>query len=386
MNIIVLAGGNSTEREVSIASGQGVCKALRERNHKAVLLDPYFGASQKEENLFPTEYDVDKAADAMREMSSKLEETMKTRKGFFGPNVLEICKEADIVFLALHGANGEDGKVQSVLDLMGIKYTGSGPLSSGMAMDKGITKMVFEAKGVPTPKGITLEKGKCSSQLADYGMGFPVIVKPCCGGSSVGVCIANNQTEYQAALLEAFSYENEVVVEQFITGREFSVAVVDGKAYPVIEIAPLQGFYDYKNKYQAGSCVETCPADLSSALTKEMQKYAEMGYKALNLQAYARLDFLMDDEGNMYCLEANTLPGMTPTSLIPQEGTILRFLSIKRNGIHQNIFSGAITDCQKFLCCADCLIAFRYTLLQWCFLFRFHFRTRWSYAFCWHCL
>lgn len=319
MNIIVLAGGNSTEREVSIASGQGVCKALRERNHKAVLLDPYFGASQKEENLFPTEYDVDKAADAMREMSSKLEETMKTRKGFFGPNVLEICKEADIVFLALHGANGEDGKVQSVLDLMGIKYTGSGSLSSGMAMDKGITKMVFEAKGVPTPKGITLEKGKCSSQLADYGMGFPVIVKPCCGGSSVGVCIANNQTEYQAALLEAFSYENEVVVEQFITGREFSVAVVDGKAYPVIEIAPLQGFYDYKNKYQAGSCVETCPADLSSALTKEMQKYAEMGYKALNLQAYARLDFLMDDEGNMYCLEANTLPGMTPTSLIPQE-------------------------------------------------------------------
>ena len=319
MNIIVLAGGNSTEREVSIASGQGVCKALRERNHKAVLLDPYFGASQKEENLFPTEYDVDKAADAMREMSSKLEETMKTRKGFFGPNVLEICKEADIVFLALHGANGEDGKVQSVLDLMGIKYTGSGPLSSGMAMDKGITKMVFEAKGVPTPKGITLEKGKCSSQFADYGMGFPVIVKPCCGGSSVGVCIANNQTEYQAALLEAFSYENEVVVEQFITGREFSVAVVDGKAYPVIEIVPLQGFYDYKNKYQAGSCVETCPADLSSALTKEMQKYAEMGYKALNLQAYARLDFLMDDEGNMYCLEANTLPGMTPTSLIPQE-------------------------------------------------------------------
>ena len=292
---------------------------VRQRNHKAVLLDPYFGASKKEENLFPAEYDVDKAADTMREMSSKLEETMKTRKGFFGPNVLEICKEADIVFLALHGANGEDGKVQSVLDLMGIKYTGSGPLSSGMAMDKGITKMVFEAKGVPTPKGITLEKGKCSSQLADYGMGFPVIVKPCCGGSSVGVCIANNQTEYQAALLEAFSYENEVVVEQFITGREFSVAVVDKKAYPVIEIAPLQGFYDYKNKYQAGYCVETCPAEISSALTKEMQKYAEMGYEALNLQAYARLDFLMDDEGNMYCLEANTLPGMTPTSLIPQE-------------------------------------------------------------------
>lgn len=259
----------------------------------------------------------------MRKQSSNLEEVMKTRKEFFGPHVLEICQKADIVFLALHGANGEDGKVQSVLDLMGIKYTGCGPLSSGMAMDKGITKMVFEAKGVPTPKGMTLEKGECSSYLSDYGMDFPVIVKPCCGGSSVGVCIAHNQQEYGAALMEAFSYENQVVVEQFITGREFSVAVVDGKAYPVIEIAPLEGFYDYKNKYSAGSCVETCPADLSASLTKEMQMYAEKGYEALNLQAYARLDFLMEEDGSMYCLEANTLPGMTPTSLIPQEASVI---------------------------------------------------------------
>ena len=206
---------------------------------------------------------------------------------------------------------------------MGIKYTGCGPLSSGMAMDKGITKMVFEAKGVPTPKGMTLEKNDCSSYLSDYGMDFPVIVKPCCGDSSVGVCIAHNQQEYKAALMEAFSYENQVVVEQFITGREFSVAVVDGKAYPVVEIAPLEGFYDYKNKYSAGSCVETCPADLSASLTKEMQMYAEKGYEALNLQAYARLDFLMEEDGSMYCLEANTLPGITPTSLIPQEARVI---------------------------------------------------------------
>ena len=226
-------------------------------------------------------------------------------------------------FLALHGSNGEDGKVQSVFDLMGIPYTGSGPLSSGMAMDKGITKMVFEAKGVPTPKGVTLQKGKCSSELADYDMDFPVIVKPCCGGSSVGVCIAKNQEEYETALEESFSYENEAVVEQFIEGREFSVAVVDGKAYPVIEIAPLQGFYDYKNKYEAGSTIETCPAEISESLTREMQRYAEQGYKALGLQAYGRLDFIMDKDGNMYCLEANTLPGMTPTSLIPQEAKVL---------------------------------------------------------------
>ena len=323
MNIVVLAGGNSTEREVSISSGQGVCQALRERNHKAILVDAYFGKESMDGELFSEKYDTEQAAAWMRSQSSSLEEVMKTRKEFFGPHVLEICQKADIVFLALHGANGEDGKVQSVLDLMGVKYTGCGPLSSGMAMDKGITKMVFEAKGIPTPKGMTLEKNDCSSYLSDYGMDFPVIVKPCCGGSSVGVCIAHNQQEYKAALMEAFSYENQVVVEQFITGREFSVAVVDGKAYPVIEIAPLEGFYDYKNKYSAGSCVETCPADLSASLTKEMQMYAEKGYEALNLQAYARLDFLMEENGSMYCLEANTLPGMTPTSLIPQEASVI---------------------------------------------------------------
>lgn len=323
MNIVVLAGGNSTEREVSISSGQGVCQALRERNHKAILVDAYFGKESMDGELFSEKYDTEQAAAWMRSQSSSLGEVMKTRKGFFGPHVLEICQKADIVFLALHGANGEDGKVQSVLDLMGVKYTGCGPLRSGMAMDKGITKMVFEAKGIPTPKGMTLEKNDCSSYLSDYGMDFPVIVKPCCGGSSVGVCIAHNQQEYKAALMEAFSYENQVVVEQFITGREFSVAVVDGKAYPVIEIAPLEGFYDYKNKYSAGSCVETCPADLSASLTKEMQMYAEKGYEALNLQAYARLDFLMEEDGSMYCLEANTLPGMTPTSLIPQEASVI---------------------------------------------------------------
>ena len=323
MNIVVLAGGNSTEREVSISSGQGVCQALRERNHKAILVDAYFGKESMDGELFSEKYDTEQAAAWMRSQSSSLGEVMKTRKEFFGPHVLEICQKADIVFLALHGANGEDGKVQSVLDLMGVKYTGCGPLSSGMAMDKGITKMVFESKGIPTPKGMTLEKNDCSSYLSDYGMDFPVIVKPCCGGSSVGVCIAHNQQEYKAALMEAFSYENQVVVEQFITGREFSVAVVDGKAYPVIEIAPLEGFYDYKNKYSAGSCVETCPADLSASLTKEMQMYAEKGYEALNLQAYARLDFLMEEDGSMYCLEANTLPGMTPTSLIPQEASVI---------------------------------------------------------------
>ena len=152
---------------------------------------------------------------------------------------------------------------------------------------------------------------------------FPCIVKACCGGSSVGVCIARDEKEYAAAKEEAFRYDKEVVIEQFITGREFSVGVMDGEALPVIEIAPKQGFYDYKNKYQAGSTVETCPAELSDEQTKQMQAIAEKVFAALRLKNYARMDFMMDETGNMYCLEANTLPGMTPMSLLPQEAAAI---------------------------------------------------------------
>lgn len=177
--------------------------------------------------------------------------------------------------------------------------------------------------GVPTPAGTSMEKASCVRNPEELGMEFPVVVKTCCGGSSVGVYIANDQKEYEEALDNAYSYEDEVVVEEYVKGREFSVAVVDGKAYPVIEIAPLQGFYDYKNKYQPGSTVETCPAEISDELTEKMQRHAEAGAKALSLEAYSRLDFIMKENGDMYCLEANTLPGMTPTSLIPQEAKVL---------------------------------------------------------------
>ena len=148
---------------------------------------------------------------------------------------------------------------------------------------------------------------------------FPCVVKACCGGSSVGVAMANDAEEYEEAKKEAFLYDDEVVVEEYIKGREFSVGVMDGVALPVIEIAPLQGFYDYKNKYQAGSAIETCPAELSAEKTEEMQEYAEKAFKILRLKNYARMDFMMNESGDLFCLEANTLPGMTPTSLLPQE-------------------------------------------------------------------
>ena len=324
MKIVVLAGGTSTEREISIVSGTGICKALRQKGHRAVLVDIFCGDEKVDwENPFPQEYDVDAASAYMSSFNPEIENMKKARRNFFGPNVLALCEQADVVFLGLHGANGEDGKVQAAFDLMGIKYTGTGYLSSALAMDKGITKQMFLMHDVPTPKGTTMKKAHAVREVKELGMEFPVVVKTCCGGSSVGVYIAANQAEYEKALEDAYSYEDEVVIEEYIKGREFSVAVVDGKAYPVIEIAPLQGFYDYKNKYQPGSTIETCPAELSLELTEKMQRYAEAGARALGLEGYCRLDFMMKENGDMYCLEANTLPGMTPTSLIPQEAQVL---------------------------------------------------------------
>ena len=319
MKIVVLAGGTSTERDVSIVSGTMVCKALREKGHQAILMDVFFGLKQIPESLFPEEYDVEGAAEEIRSHNDSLAEAVKARREFFGPHVIEICQKADVVFMALHGANGEDGKVQAAFDLFGIPYTGTGYLSSAVAMDKGLTKQFFETHGVPVPKGISLMKNQAFVSLEKSGLEFPVVVKPCCGGSSVGVFIAGNQEEYEAALQAAFAYEDELIVEEYVKGREFSVGVVDGKAYPIIEIAPIEGFYDYTNKYKAGSTIETCPAELTEEQTRQMQEYAVLGAESLGIEGYCRLDFMMRGDGRMYCLEANTLPGMTPTSLLPQE-------------------------------------------------------------------
>jgi D-alanine--D-alanine ligase len=320
MRVVVLAGGISTEREVSIVSGTLVCKALREKGHQAILLDVFFGNENLDmNNIFTDEYNVDDNVLYIESFNDKMDAIMSERLDFFGPNVIEVCQSADIVFLALHGEQGENGKVQAAFDLHGIKYTGSGYLSSALAMDKGLTKKLFLANGIPTPKGVLLEKANYTTSPADYQMDLPVVVKPCCGGSSVGVNIVDDLETYAKAVEYAFTYEKEVVVEEYIKGREFSVGVIAGEVYPVIEIAPVEEFYNYKNKYTAGGAVETCPANLTKEQSDEMQSYALKGVDALYIDGYARLDFMMNDAGEMFCLEANTLPGMTPTSLLPQE-------------------------------------------------------------------
>jgi len=320
VNIVVLAGGISTEREISIVSGTKVCMALREKGHRAMLLDVWFGQEgANPETAFTETYDVEAAAAYMRSFDDQVEASVRERKEFFGPQVLELCRAADMVFMALHGENGENGKVQAAFDLFGIRYTGSGYLGSALAMDKGLSKQLFRENGVPTPAGILVKREQSGKTASAYGIGLPCVVKTCCGGSSVGVYIAETEEAFEKALEEAFSYEPEVVLEAYVKGREFSVGVVDGETYPIIEIAPLEGFYDYKNKYQPGSTIETCPADLTKEQTERMQAYAVKAYEALRLKSYGRIDFLMNEQGEMFCLEANTLPGMTPTSLLPQE-------------------------------------------------------------------
>lgn len=325
MNIVVLAGGLSTERDVSFVTGDMVAKALRRKGHKVILADVFMGMGEGSMDLADI---FDRSLEASIEVAGipttapDLEAVKKSRKDqsgcFFGPNILELCRMADIVFIALHGANGEDGRIQAAFDLFGIKYTGTDYRSSAIAMDKELTKELFLASRIPTPRGISMQKS-ARKAFADTGLTLPVVVKPCCGGSSVGVSIVRSPEEYERALDTAFCYEDQVILEDYIEGREFSVGVLEGKALPVIEIAPVEGFYDYKNKYKAGSAVETCPADLPPEISGEMQRYAEEAVRALGLCTYSRMDFLLSRDNRIFCLEANTLPGMTPTSLLPQE-------------------------------------------------------------------
>lgn len=325
MNIVVLAGGLSTERDVSITSGTMVAGALRKCGHKVVLLDVFMGYEHDEcdiKSLFEEGYDFTENL-GVREIIPDLKKIKAQRRDksdrFLGEHVEEICRYADICFLALHGDNGENGKLQATFDLLGIKYTGSGYLGSAVAMNKGITKSIFLNHGIGTPSGDCFKpEDKDNGRLAQWNV-FPCVVKPCSGGSSVGVSIVENKADFIKAMDDAFVYETEVLVEQYIKGREFSIGVIDGKALPIIEIIPKEGFYDYVNKYQSGKTEEVCPAVLDEETTKRLQTEAEKAYNALQLEAYGRVDFLLDSDGKSYALEANTLPGMTSASLIPQE-------------------------------------------------------------------
>ncbi len=319
MNIVVLCGGTSTERDVSLVTSKGVCTALRENGHKAILLDVFLGLESFDG--FSDYYDIEAALADIKLRGSNIDKLKKTRKSFLGPNVLEICDKADVVFLGLHGNNGEDGKIQATFDLLGIKYTGCDCLPSAMAMSKAVTKAIFKAYDVPQAKGYAINKHQLFSKPDEMEVKYPVVIKPSCGGSSIGVFFANDYAEFVDSVNKCFKYEDEVVIEEKVSGREFSVGVIGYEALPVIEII-ADGNYDYENKYN-GLTKEVCPAQISPELTKKIQNAAVKAAKALKLDVYCRVDVLTDNEDNCYCLEANTLPGMTPTSLLPQEAAVI---------------------------------------------------------------
>lgn len=327
MNIIVLAGGYSNERDVSLSSGSSICKALRERGHKAFLLDAFMGIdydSDKLEEIFDLPGAGLEIASGIQVKEPDLDALWNSRPGdsvsYLGPNVLELCRLADITFMALHGSLGENGKMQATFDVLGIRYTGPNSLGCTLSMDKGVTKEIFKMQGVPTPDGTHLFSCDKDVSLNELGFQLPVVVKPCSGGSSIGVHIVHTESEYKEAVEESFRHEDEIVIEPFINGREYACGIFEGRALPLVEIIPSDGFFDYVNKYQLGGASEICPAtSLDAEQTAIIQAAGEKAYAALRLDVYARADFIVDSStGEIYCLEVNSLPGMTSASLLPK--------------------------------------------------------------------
>ncbi len=336
MDIIVLAGGLSSERDVSLTSGATITRALRENGHRAFLLDIYFGL----------DYDPDRLAevfdlpDAGLGIASGISPTMpdqetldalkKSRPDqsdcYLGPNVLELCRLADLVFLGLHGSVGENGKLQATFDMLGIRYTGPGSFGCALSMDKLVSKQLFKMAGVPTPLGTYLTPETKDTPLSELGFSLPLVVKANTSGSSIGVYIVHTEAEYREAVAACFALDDQedVIVEPFIKGREFACGIMGGEALPLVEIIPKDGVFDYENKYQTGGSQELCPpVSIGEDLQEKIQRAGEKAFAALHMDVYGRADFIVDDtDGQFYCMEVNALPGMTDASLLPKAARV----------------------------------------------------------------
>ena len=323
MKIVVLAGGLSPERNVSLSSGSMVCQALRDRGHQVALVDLFFGTEDFDGSL--EELYAAPIPESFKKVSPQAPDLAQVRASrkdkspsAIGPGVLELCASADVVYLALHGACGEDGRIQATLDLLGVPYTGSGCLGSAIAMDKDLTKRMVADK-VTTPRWETVNVTEENLAELVERTPLPVVVKPIASGSSIGVYIAHTKEELTQALAGSLKLGGRTVLEQYIQGREIQVAILDGKALPSIEIIPKEGFYDYANKYQPGAALEVCPAEIPPEWEKTLGEAALTVFETIGLAVYSRADFIVTPDGTPYFLEINTLPGMTPTSLVPQE-------------------------------------------------------------------
>ena len=272
LKITVLLGGTSAEREVSLATGEAVANALRSLGHLVTELDPKNPA-------------------------------------------WTLPSDTDVVFLALHGTYGEDGTVQQQLEEMGVPYTGCGPEASRLAFDKVLTKQCCIENGIPTARFVVVD-----SAATPWPRGWqpPVVVKPVRQGSSVGLQFVDRVADWSAALTESLRYDERVLVEEKISGRETTVGILAGEPLPVVEVRPKQGSYDYRNKYTAGNTEYFCPAPFDAATTARIQAAALGAFQAIGGRDYARVDVMVREDGGPVVLEVNTLPGMTETSLLPK--------------------------------------------------------------------
>jgi D-alanine-D-alanine ligase len=312
MKIAVLFGGTSEERNVSIASAAQIVPALRGLGHDVIAIDTATGrlSSDSEKKLL--------TAGIAPEPPSGSSLAQMRDSALSMTNASDM-RDVDVVFLALHGGAGEDGRIQAVLDLAGLAYTGSNHIASATAMDKDLSKRLFRAAGVPTAGWLM---APVLAHDVSEGLGWPVVVKPNKQGSTVGLTIVRNAPDLAAAVALAGRYDNEVMVEKFIPGRELTVGILDGSALPVGEIIVKGEIFDYQAKYQQGGAQEVFPADLSPQAAAKLQELALRAHNALKLGVYSRIDFRMDPQGDFWCLEANSLPGMTSASLLPQAAKV----------------------------------------------------------------
>ena len=324
MKVAVLMGGRSSEREISLRTGQGVAQALRNLGHDVTSVD---------------------AADGAVLTAGQEESTARARaavlalpvSGMLAAVQSPAVTGADVVFIALHGTYGEDGTIQAALELAGKTYTGSGVLASAIAMDKAMSKRVFEREAIPTPHWVVLESGVPGSNVDTSLLGgYPLVVKPNAEGSTVGLTIVKHPSELNAALEKAGRHDSQILIEQYIEGREVTVAVVGEEAYPVVEIEPKSGFYDYEAKYTKGMTTYTCPAELEKEEARLLRELAVECAGALGCRGVVRVDFRIDEDGEPWVLEVNTVPGMTPTSLVP--------MAAKAKGLSYDQLVGRIVD------------------------------------------
>jgi D-alanine-D-alanine ligase len=317
MNITVLMGGTSAERDVSLSSGLRIAEALRGRGHQVIAVDPARGVISAEDEA------AMRSAGVVKTAPPTPEELLQLSRSSLSPalGTIPAVRGADVVFLALHGGQGEDGTVQALLDMVGVRYTGSGHLASALAMDKDLSKRLFRVAGVATADWLMAGPAvgpTPSAAVVGRTLGWPVIVKPSKQGSTVGLSLVREASGLAAAVEEAARHDDEVMIESFVPGRELTVAVVGDRALPVGEIFPKHEIYDYECKYTEGMASEKFPADLPDGCAAEAQRLAIQAFRALKLGGCARVDFRMTERGELFCLEANTLPGMTPLSLVPQ--------------------------------------------------------------------